>query len=87
MFICILPFPEIMLVVQHLSLCNLNAHMRIQLPHVIVREKQNLLKMTRCSFQKHHFDYVFPSHAFLANVGSKMRSYFFLHVDFLFFPS
>lgn len=52
MFIWILPFPAIMLVVQHLSLCNLNGHMRIQLPHLIRREILNLLKMTRYSFQR-----------------------------------
>lgn len=86
MFIWILPFPAIMLVVQHLSLCNLNGHMRIQLPHLIRREILNLLKMTRYSFQRHCFIYAFPRHGSPANVGSKVWSCFFLHLLFSLFP-
>ena len=56
-------------VVELFSLCNWNAHMRIQLLHL---EMLNLKKMTRYSFQKHCLIYVFARHGSHANVGSKM---------------
>lgn len=35
-------------------------HKRILLLHLIRRQGFNLLKITKCSIQGHHFDYAFP---------------------------